>query len=70
MGRSTQTINNILKGEKAITSVTALQLEQAVGVPAHFWRNLESEYRLIIAKDTEAGADTKRYKEISDACYA
>lgn len=50
MGRPAQAINEILKGEKAITSETALQLEQVVGVPAHVWNNLESSYRLVIAK--------------------
>ncbi|WP_422135763.1 HigA family addiction module antitoxin [Endozoicomonas sp. ALD040] len=59
MGRPPQAINEILKGEKAITPETALQLEQVVGVPAYFWSNLESEYRLVMAKD----ADEKKAKD-------
>ncbi|PVZ68282.1 HigA family addiction module antitoxin [Pelagibaculum spongiae] len=51
MGRPAQTINEILKGDKAITPETALQLEQVLGVPAYFWSNLESEYRLVLAKE-------------------
>lgn len=53
MGRPPQAINEIIKGEKAITSDTAIQLEQVVGVPAEFWNNLESEYRLVLAKEQE-----------------
>ena len=53
MGRPAQAINEIIKGEKAITPDTAIQLEQVVGVPAEFWNNLESEYRLVLAKEQE-----------------
>ncbi len=51
MGRPTQAINEIIKGEKAITPDTAIQLEQVLGVPAELWNNLESEYRLVLAKE-------------------
>ncbi|MCL1480501.1 HigA family addiction module antitoxin [Marinobacter sp. M3C] len=53
MGRPPQAINEILKGDKAITPETALQLEQVVGVPAYFWSNLEASYRLAIAKEVD-----------------
>jgi len=61
MGRPPQAINEIIKGEKAITSDTAIQLEQVVGVPAEFWNNLESEFRLILAKQQE---ELKAQKEV------
>ena len=51
MRQPTQTINDILTGEQAITPDTARQLEQVVGVPAYFWNNLESEYQIILAKN-------------------
>lgn len=50
MGRPPQAINEIVKGEKAITPDTALQLEQVLGVSAQIWSNLEAEFRLILAK--------------------
>lgn len=50
MGRPSQAINEIVKGEKSITPETALQLEQVLGVSAQFWSKLEAEYRLVIAK--------------------
>lgn len=53
MGRPPQAINEIVKGEKAITPETALQLEQVLGVSAQFWSTLEIEFRLILAKQQQ-----------------
>lgn len=53
MGRPPQAINEIIKGEKAITPDTALQLEQVLGVSAQLWSNLEAEFRLILAKQDQ-----------------
>ncbi|MBE3126361.1 MAG: HigA family addiction module antidote protein [Acidobacteria bacterium] len=53
IGRPTQAVNEIIKGEKAITPATALQLEKALDVPAHIWVGLESRYQLIKARREE-----------------
>lgn len=53
MARPPQAINEIISGEKAITPETALQLERALGVPAHIWTGLEARYRLIKARQLE-----------------
>ncbi len=50
MGRPVQAISEIVKGIKAITPDTALQLEEVLGVPAHIWTGLEAEYQLIRAR--------------------
>jgi len=50
MGRPAQAINEIIKGEKAITPETALQLEQVVGVAAHIWTGLETKFQLVKAR--------------------
>jgi HTH-type transcriptional regulator/antitoxin HigA len=50
IGRPIQAINEIIKGEKAITPATALQLEKALDVPADIWAGLESRYQLIKAR--------------------
>ena len=50
LGRPIQAVNEIIKGEKAITPATALQLERALDVPAHIWAGLEYRYRLIKAR--------------------
>lgn len=54
MGRPAQAVNEIIKGEKAITPETSIQLEKVLGVPAYLWTSLESEYRLIRATQVEA----------------
>lgn len=53
MGRPAQMVTEIVKGEKAITPETALQLEQVVRVPAHIWTGLEAEYQLVRARQEE-----------------
>lgn len=50
LGRPVQAINEIIKGTKAITAETALQLEQVLDTPAHIWLNLERDYRLTLAR--------------------
>ena len=50
MGRPPTKLSPIFKGRKAITPETAIQLEQVVGVPAHIWLGLETEYRLTLAR--------------------
>ena len=45
MGRPVQAINEIIRGAKAITPETALQLERVLGVPGDFWVRLEADYR-------------------------
>lgn len=54
MGRPTQAINEIIKGEKMITPDTALQLEHVLAVPAHIWTGLEAEYQLVKARQHDA----------------
>jgi addiction module HigA family antidote len=48
--RPVQAINEIVRGKKAITPGTALQLEKALGVPAHVWTRLEADYQLTKAR--------------------
>ncbi|MHB8840750.1 MAG: HigA family addiction module antitoxin [Candidatus Aquicultor sp.] len=50
MGRPVQAINEIIKGKKAITGETALQLESVLGTPAYIWLNLDRQYQLNKAR--------------------
>lgn len=50
MNRPAPKLSAIFKGAKAITPGTALELEMAVGVPAHIWTGLEAEYRLALER--------------------
>lgn len=52
-GRTTKTINEIIKGKAPITPETALQLEKVLRVPASFWNNLERNYRETLARLSE-----------------
>ena len=50
MGRPLKTVNEIIHGKKAITGMTALQLEKALpGTKAQLWMNLEARYQLTKA---------------------
>ena len=64
MRRPPAKLSAVFKGEKAITPDTALQLEKVVGVPAHIWLGLESEYRLTLAR-RQSEAELERLKEES-----
>ena len=50
MVRPIQTINEIIHDKKQITPETACELGAVFGMSAEFWMNLESHYRLWLAK--------------------
>lgn len=56
LGRPRQVVNEIVRGKKAITAETALDLEAVLGTPAHIWLGLEQEYRLVLARRARSGA--------------
>ena len=56
MQRPLQLINEIIKAKKSITPETAIGLEKALGIDAHFWSNLESSYRLALARNRDREA--------------
>lgn len=52
-GRPVQVINEIVRGKKQITHDTAIELEKVLGIPADVWINLESNFRLTLARNRE-----------------
>lgn len=74
MGRPIKTINGIIRGKKAITAETAVQLERVLGAPASFWLSREQryqEYRARLAADDalrtqEAWLDHFPIKDMQD----
>lgn len=50
MGRPLRSINEIINGKKGITAETAIGLGTVFGTSAEYWINLESAYRLHIAR--------------------
>jgi addiction module HigA family antidote len=53
LGRPAQVVNEIIRGKKAITHETAIELEKVTGITAHIWVNLESTYQLTLARNRE-----------------
>ena len=52
VGRPVKTINQIIKGKKAITAQTACDLELALDTPALWWLQKQAEYDLAIECQT------------------
>jgi HTH-type transcriptional regulator/antitoxin HigA len=59
LGRPIQTINQIIQGKKAITPNTASELEDATGISAETWLNLESRYRLSLEATRDAAVSER-----------
>ena len=50
IGRPEQAVSEIIRGKKRITADTALDFEEALGIKAEFWLNLEVNYELDQAR--------------------
>jgi HTH-type transcriptional regulator/antitoxin HigA len=50
IGRPLNTVNEIIKGKKSITAESAIAFEQALGIRAEIWLNLEASYQLTKAR--------------------
>ena len=55
LGRPVQAVNEIIRGKKAITQETALELERVLDIGVHVWTGLESAYRMTLARNREQG---------------
>ena len=55
-GYSTKHVNQLLKGEAAITQETAIKLEKVLGSTARFWLGLEAQYREQLARKADVAA--------------
>lgn len=64
MGRPPQAINQIINGTKQITPETALELSEAIGTSPEFWSNLETNYRLHLARGEGKSDDIARRSRI------
>ncbi len=63
LGRPAQVINEIVNAKKAMTQDTALELERVLDSDAQYWANLESRYRMTLARqrvqDEQARSGTR-----------
>jgi HTH-type transcriptional regulator / antitoxin HigA len=64
INRPEQTISAIVKGTKQITPETALELASAFGTSAEFWTNLESNYRLFLARSARKNNEIERKSKL------
>lgn len=68
LGRPPQVITEIIRGTKQITPDTALELGAAFGNAPSLWSNLETEYRLHLARTRHAsGSSIERRAKIFSA---
>jgi len=70
LGRPLQAVNEIIKGKKSITSTTALELEDVLGIPSYIWMALEREYQIVLAKQEELKQMEEESKFIKNFPYS
>lgn len=51
MGMSEEHISRLINGDVQLTFDMAYRLEMVLGLPAHFWNNLETIYREKFARE-------------------
>ena len=56
LGRPPQVINEIIRAKKTITPDTAIGLGKVLGIDPQYWINLETDYRMTLARNREAAA--------------
>ncbi len=67
LGRPEQMVSEIVNGTKQITPETSLELAQAFGNSPELWLNLETNYRLEIARRGENDDAIARRSQLYDA---
>ena len=50
VGRPFQVVNAIVRGRKAITAETAVQLEAELGIRAYLWLAMQAQHDLVAAR--------------------
>lgn len=54
IGVSPTLLNEVINGKRAINTELALLLEAALGIAAHIWLDLQSDYNMQIAKSNSS----------------
>ncbi|MCE1165163.1 MAG: HigA family addiction module antitoxin [Bacteroidetes bacterium] len=62
LGKKEKNVNQIIKGKEPITVNTALSLQNVLNIPADFWLERESKYRIELA-EIEAEEQAEKYSE-------
>jgi addiction module HigA family antidote len=61
LGVSIPTVNEIVRGRRAVTAPMALRFSRYFGTTAHYWQNLQAAYDLVLAR-RKIGAEVKMIK--------
>ncbi len=67
IGVPARRINEIVKGERAVTADTALRLGRYFKMSAQFWLNLQSHYDLEVVEDRLGGRLEREDKVLAAA---
>lgn len=59
-------LNEIIKGKRNITPAIALKLENALGIKASFWMNLQSQYECDLQRIKRENTKAERLKNRQD----
>ena len=62
LGLAEKTVSQIINGIAPITYETSIKLENVLGIPASTWNNLESQYRVILARIEEEEKKEEEWK--------
>lgn len=54
IGRPVTVLSEIMNARKTVTPDTALQFEEALGIPAEIWLNLQTQHQLSVARKRRA----------------
>ena len=65
IGVSYPRLNEIIHGKRAVTPDTALRLEQALGMDAQFWLNLQLTWDLYQARQSPALKEIRKIRPFS-----
>jgi addiction module HigA family antidote len=63
LGVPPRRINEIVLGKRGITADTAVRLEAAWSVSAHYWMSIQADYEIALARERGAAShvDLRRY---------
>ena len=64
LGVSYPRLNEIIHGKRSVTPDTALRLEQALGMEAQFWLNLQQTWDLYHAMHSPAAAEIRQIERL------
>ncbi|MBT7789284.1 MAG: ImmA/IrrE family metallo-endopeptidase [Calditrichaeota bacterium] len=70
MGRPNQEISYLINGKRAITPVTAKQLEYVLGIKSSFWLNIERDYQETLARLEEETRLTSHASHVKNFPYS